>query len=271
MKAQYLDDSQGTFEIDTPFKKLKMDEPLACAKYIREYIPESRRGDRPLNAWADDTIKTHSIIARRMIQVDPNWESPLEKHKVSIIKEFFQWKLRRKVRNMRIKRNGKSRNQKWVERLNKEKFGIKIPNSIAEALRLDRQAGNSKWFEAIKKEMDNLDRLRVFKYYSSDKEFPKSKGWQKAPLRMIFDIKSEDQRYKARLVIGGHKVDSSDYNTYSSQVDNLSVLLLLLIAQHCGLSIMTCDVSSAFVTAPNSEKVWAIAGDEFGDKKGCKL
>ena len=34
---------------------------------------------------------------------------------------------------------------------------------------------------------------------------------------------------------------------------------------------MTCDVSNAFVTAPNSEKVWAVAGDEFGDKKGCKV
>ena len=88
---------------------------------------------------------------------------------------------------------------------------------------------------------------------------------------MIFDIKNKDQRYKARLVIGGHKVDSSDYNTYSSQVDGLSVLLLLLIAQHTNLTIMTCDISNAFVTAPNSEKVWAVAGDEFGEKKGCRL
>ena len=114
--------------------------------------------------------------------------------------------------------------------------------------------------------MDNLDRLNVFKYHSSDKEFPKEAGWQKAPLRMIFDIKNEDQRYKARLVIGGHKVDSSDYNTYSSQVDSISVLLLFLLAEHTNLSIMTCDVSNAFVTAPNSEKVWAVAGDQFGDK-----
>ena len=88
---------------------------------------------------------------------------------------------------------------------------------------------------------------------------------------MIFDIKNEDQRYKARLVIGGHKVDSSDYNTYSSQVDSISVILLFLLAEHSKLSIMTCDVSNAFVTAPNSEKVWAVAGDEFGDKKGCKV
>ena len=41
MKTQYSDEIQGMFEIDTPFKKLKQDEPFACAKYIREYIAES--------------------------------------------------------------------------------------------------------------------------------------------------------------------------------------------------------------------------------------
>ena len=53
MKAQYTDSIHGMFEIDTPSKKLKMDKPLACAKYIREYNTEQRRGDRPLNEWAN--------------------------------------------------------------------------------------------------------------------------------------------------------------------------------------------------------------------------
>ena len=78
---------------------------------------------------------------------------------------------------MKIRRNGPSRNQRWIERKNKEKFGIKIPNTIAEALRFDKEAGNTKWQDAIKKEMDNLNRLKVFKYHSSDKEFTKEEGW----------------------------------------------------------------------------------------------
>ena len=102
--------------------------------------------------------------------------------------------------------------------------------------------------------MDNLDRLQVFKYHSPEKDFPKEEGWQKAPLRMIFDIKNEDQRHKARLVIGGHRVDSSDYNTYSSQVDSLSVTLLFLLAKHNALDIVTCDVSNAFVTHRTPKK-----------------
>ena len=271
MKAQYSDTIQGTFEIDTPFKKLKIDEPLSCAKYIRDHIIEPRRGDRPLNDWADRTIKQHSQIARRMMSIQPTWKSPTENQNTSLIRSSLQSRLRRKIKALRLRRNGPSRNQRWIEKLNKEKFGIKIPNTAAEALKMDSEAGNTKWHDAIKKEMDNLNRLDVFKYHPPTKEFPKSEGWQKAPLRMIYDIKNEDQRYKARLVIGGHKVDSTGYNTYSSQVDGLSVLLLLLTAQHSNLSIMTCDVSNAFVTAPNSEKVWAVAGDEFGEKKGCKL
>ena len=271
MKAQYTDSTRGTYEIDTPFMKLKDDEPLACAKFIREYIPEKRRGDRPFNDWADKTIKQNTQTIRRMLNINPNWNPPQENSNTILAREILQHKLRNKIRMMRIRRNGPSRNQLWLEKQNKEKFGIKIPNTTKEALRMDAEAGNKKWYEAIKKEMDNLDRLKVFKYHSPDTEFTKEEGWQKAPLRMIYDVKNEDQRYKARLVCGGHKVDATGYNTYSSQVDGISILLLFTIAQHIGLDIMTCDVSNAFVTAPNSEKVWAIAGDEFGEKKGSKV
>ena len=72
LKAQHTDDIQGTFEIDTPFKKLKLDEPLACAKFIRECMPETGRGERPMNKWADEVIKQHAQTTRRMMQVQPD-------------------------------------------------------------------------------------------------------------------------------------------------------------------------------------------------------
>ena len=269
LKAQYTDPTHGMIEIDTPFKKLKMDEPLACAKYIKEYIPESRRGDRPLNDWATNTIEQHTNVIRRMIEVDPQWEPEFEDTHARLIRTLLLNKLRRMIMEKVIRRNGPSRNQKWIAKRHKEKFGIRIPNTIEEAILFDQQAGNTLWQDAIKKEMTNLDRLKVFKYHPPTKQFAKEDGWQVAPLRMIFDIKNEDKRRKARFVVGGHRVDSTGYNTYSSQVDNLSVLLLFLIAQHQGLTTMTCDISNAFPTAPNSEKVYAIAGEAFGDRKGC--
>ena len=241
-----------------------------------------------MNKWADEVIKQHAQTTRRMMQVQPNSVHLNSPHSsAEATRRMFQRainlaKLHHQINMMRIRRNGPTRNKILAERAaqaalgakpkppNREKFGIRIPNTIEEALKFDREAGNHKWAEAIKKEMDNLTRLNVFKFHPADKQFPKSEGWQKAPLRMIFDVKTEDKRHKARLVCGGHFVDSSGHDTNSSQVDAISVMLLLLIAQHAGLTIMTCDISDAFVTAKNSEKVWAVAGKEFGDKEGAE-
>merc|ERR1712197_146084 len=149
------------------------------------------------------------------------------------------------LNTIRIAKATLSQNQRNFQNENREKFGVRIPNTIAEALQFDREAGNNKWAEAMATEMNNLNRLNVFKYHPSHKLFPKEEGCQKAPLRMIFDVKNKDQQHKARLSIGGHKVDSTGHNVYSSQVDNMSVLLLFLIAKHVGLDIMTCNVSNA--------------------------
>ena len=108
MKAQYTDSTRGTYEIDTPFMKLKSDEPLACAKYIREYIPEKRRGDRPFNDWADKTIKQNTQTICRMLNINPNWNPPQENSNTMLTREILQYKLRNKIRMMKIRRNGPS-------------------------------------------------------------------------------------------------------------------------------------------------------------------
>ena len=71
--------------------------------------------------------------------------------------------------------------------------------------------------------------MNVFKYHNPNTVFSKDDGWQFAPMRMIFDIK-HDLRHKARFVVGGHVVDSSNHTTYSSTVQDLSVKLMLLLA-----------------------------------------
>jgi hypothetical protein len=278
--AQYYSDDGRPHTIQTPLSTLKVEEPVACAKYIREYIPETRRGERPLNQWAQETLKKQGNLIRRMQTIDPTWRAKREDRNTQIIRNAAisknEHKIMKTIRRMARKihtsnQRSTSRNQRTAKQKNREKFGYKIPNTIEEALQIDREAGNTRWADAIKKEMDNLDRLQVFRYHTPDNTFDPSDGWQKAPLRMIFDIKNEDMRYKARLVVGGHKVDSSEHNTYSSQVDTLSVLLLFLIAQHQKLSLMTCDVSNAFPTAPTEEKVWCVAGPEFGKKEGSTI
>ena len=46
---------------------------------------------------------------------------------------------------------------------------------------------------------------------------------------MIFTIKQEDMRYKARFVMNGNVIDASDYVKYSSTVNSLSVRLLFIV------------------------------------------
>ena len=162
-----------------------------------------------------------------------------------------------------LERNGKVQQGK-----SKVKFGIKVPRNIKEALLFDKESRNNKWMDAVAKEMKVLKDLKCFKFHPPYKRFHKSNGWQYAPLHMIFDIKQQDMRYKARLVAGGNVVDSSEYIKTSTTVHDVSVRLLMLIAARNNLGLMAGDIGNAFPTAPNMEKVWTVAGPEFGDQVG---
>jgi len=87
LKAQYIDTIQGSQFINTPFAKLRRDEPVPCAKYVREYVAEFRRGNRPLNDWALKLIRQHSNIIRRM-QIDERirkYEITTPQHSTKIV------------------------------------------------------------------------------------------------------------------------------------------------------------------------------------------
>ena len=87
--------------------------------------------------------------------------------------------------------------------------------------------------------------MGVFQYFSLNTRKEGSDGWQKAPMRMIFDVK-KDGRYKARLVVGGHVIDSSEHETFSSTVQDLSIRLLMLVGLQNGLNFTSADVGNAF-------------------------
>ena len=143
-----------------------------------------------------------------------------------------------------------------------------IPNTKRDALLLDKLNGDNKWDDAMTKEMTALEKLKFFRYHPPGTSFDKRKGWQFTKIHIIFDIKQQDLRHKARFVVGRHMLDSSMYNTYLSTIQGISIRLLFLIAMDNNLNIMTGDVNNAFPTAPCSEKVLTVAGPEFGKKKG---
>jgi hypothetical protein len=146
------------------------------------------------------------------------------------------------------------------------KFGIKIPKTVQEALQFDKENGNNLWWEAICKEMKNV-RPAFEKWEKSPGELPP--GFQKIKCHMIFDIKmGENFRRKARLVANGNETVAPATLTYSSVVSRDSVRIALTIASLNQLEILACDIQNAYLTADCREKIYIIAGPEFGSEEG---
>ena len=80
------------------------------------------------------------------------------------------------------------------------KFGIKVPNSVQQALAFDKENGDTFWFDAINKEIKNV---KVVFHLLGEEESPPA-GSKKIPYHIIFDV-CFDLTRKARLVAGGHR------------------------------------------------------------------
>ena len=77
-------------------------------------------------------------------------------------------------------------------------------------------------------------------------------------------------RRKARFVAGGHTTEVPDsIITYSSVVSRDSVRIALTIAGLNDLKVLACDIQNAYLTADCREKIWTIAGPEFGSEAGA--
>ncbi len=85
---------------------------------------------------------------------------------------------------------------------------------------------------------------------------------------MIFDVKMEDFRQKARLVAGGHRTEAPATITYASVVSRETVRLALNITPLNDFEVKVGDVLNAYITIPVKEKVWTVLGPEFGHDAG---
>ena len=85
---------------------------------------------------------------------------------------------------------------------------------------------------------------------------------------MIFDIKMEDFRQKARLVAEGHMMEMLKTLTYASVVSRETVQIMLTIAALNDLEVKMADVQNSFLTVPCSELIHMTLGPEFGEDQG---
>ena len=85
---------------------------------------------------------------------------------------------------------------------------------------------------------------------------------------MVFDVKMEDFRRKARLVAGGHMTEAPPNITYASVVSRETVRIALTLAALNDLEVKVGDVMNAYITAPCSKNIWKELGQEFGADAG---
>ena len=96
------------------------------------------------------------------------------------------------------------------------KFGIEIPKTWDDILRLDGAASNKKWQAAVHKEVAALIHHDCFDFHSPD--FRPPSGYQYVRLNLVYDVKA-DLTYKARLVCDGSRVDPKWLSTRATVVN----------------------------------------------------
>eukprot|EP00957_Ditylum_brightwellii_P170395 12970425-Ditylum_brightwellii.AAC.1 len=142
------------------------------------------------------------------------------------------------------------------------KFGFGIPNSVEDAIRIDRENGNTRWMDALHKEMSAIQ--VAFKFVD-DRNAKPPPGYQTIGGHIIWDIKMEDLRREARYVTQGNRTEPPKTLTYTSVVLRESVRIAITLAVPNDLEIKPADIQNAYLTAPCQEKIYRRVGTEFGE------
>ena len=74
---------------------------------------------------------------------------------------------------------------------------------------------------------------------STDPMFKKDSGRQYAPMHVLFTVKQEDLRHKARFVANENVIDGSRYIKYSPTVKLISVQIFFFIIAAQNFDLMT--------------------------------
>ena len=128
-------------------------------------------------------------------------------------------------------------------------------------MEVKRKNVNHRWAEAIYKDMKGLQDHNTFSFLNPGEAAPA--GYQLAPLWMFFTVK-QDLRCKARLVIGGDVVNTSEHSGCSSVVKMTSVRLLNVMVRAQGLECLAGDVGNAYLNAETNKKIFMKCSLEFG-------
>jgi len=146
-------------------------------------------------------------------------------------------------------------------------FGHEVPRNHQQAMELDKKNKNTKWRDSEKLETSQLLDYTVFHDYGPRHRARPPEGYKKITYHFVYAVK-HDGRYKSRLVAGGHLTDTPTESVYSGVVSLRGVRIVIFLAELNDLGIWQTDVGNAYLEANTKEKVYVIAGPEFGDLEG---
>jgi hypothetical protein len=141
------------------------------------------------------------------------------------------------------------------------KFGVEVRKSWDDCVRLEKENDSTLWQDAVRKEMKNVH--IAFQILNDADAIPPT--YQDIRCHMIFDVKMEDFRRKARFFAGGHMTDTPHAMTYASVVSHESFRIALTLAALNNLNVKMADIENAYLI---TEKIWTVFGPEFGYDAG---
>ena len=151
----------------------------------------------------------------------------------------------------------------------KFKFGVQIPMNTSHAIHLDTVGNNNLWKDATNIELDSINVFETFRVLAEHEEMPG--GYIKIPYHMIYDCKLDGRR-KERLVAGGHRTpDAAPEEVYSGVVSMDTICTAFILSAMNNLEVCAADISTTFFYENTREKVYIIAGKEFGEHAGKRM
>ena len=129
-------------------------------------------------------------------------------------------------------------------------FGYLIPINYMEAMQFDSENKNSKWYDAIKLEMESMLEYKVFKRGDKaildkhKKVTNPPKGYHRIKVHLVFAVKF-DGRHKARLVADGHLTPEPIENIYSGVVSLRNLRLVIFLGKPNNLELRGADTRNA--------------------------
>lgn len=147
-------------------------------------------------------------------------------------------------------------------------FGVLVPRNHAQAMQIDEANKNTKWRDAELLELSQVDEYDTFKDMGEGHD--PGRDYTKINVHFVYAVK-HDGRHKARLVAGGHLTETPIDSVYSSVVSLRGIRMLAFIGELNDLEVWGTDIGNAYLESFTKEKVYIIAGPEFGEREGHTL